>query len=314
MQMIFCLFAGLFFGHFLSGDTAKSEFQIVNAHEHIESRQVAKAYQFAARSLGITHTLILGSPEAALVPGKQGFLMADENNREMLKLARDYPKQYSFFATIDAEDPEKLAKLKEYIRLGAKGLKLYSGHSAYYRKPLDESAMLPVFDFCEKENVPIVFHVNPALYQPQFESILSQYPRLKVVCPHYCLSTIRWNRFQELMDRYPNLYTDTSFGFIGFFKEALLRFSANPKLYRNLIVRYQDRILFGLDLTVNAEAYKNRGWLESMIKAYRDMLEKEEFTFIELPGKTLYGLSLDRVILRKLYFANYQRFMSKKSE
>jgi predicted TIM-barrel fold metal-dependent hydrolase len=151
------------------------------------------------------------------------------------------------------------------------------------------------------------------LYQAEYENILKQYPRLKVVCPHFCLSTIRRDRFQGLMDRYPNLYTDTSFGFVDFFKEALMRFSANPKVYRDLIVRYQDRILFGLDLIVSRERYKNGEWLGQMMGAYRDMLEKELFSFSELPGITLRGLNLDRVVLRKIYASNFERFMRKRA-
>lgn len=313
LQILLCVSIVIFFDFFLFSGIGDSQFQIINAHEHIESQKAAETYQAAAREQGIVHTVILGSPEAALVPGKQGFLKADENNRQMLELAHRSPLDYSVFVTIDPEDPAKLTKLKNYIRLGAKGLKLYSGHSAYHRRPLDDPAMLPIFEFCEKESLPIVFHVNPALYQREFENILNQYPKLKVVCPHYCLSTIRWDRLQGLMDRYPNLYTDTSFGFAEYLKEALIRFSANPARYRELIARYQDRILFGLDLVVNGERYKDRQWLDSMIGAYRAILEKEEFTFIDLPGITLHGLSLDRVILRKIYFANFQRFMRKKT-
>jgi len=309
LQLTFCFLAVIFFTHFLTAETSEPAFPIINAHEHIQSSKTAALYRSAARANGITHTVILGSPEAALVPGKKGFHHADSNNRRMLQLARRYPREYSLFVTVDPEDPAHLEKLKNYIRWGAKGLKLYSGHSAYHSKPMDDPAMFPVFDFCERQNIPVIMHVNPGLYQTEFEHILKQYPRLKVVCPHYCLSTVRKDRLEELMARYPNLYLDTSFGFLEFLKEGLLRFSANPQGYRDLLIRYQDRILFGLDLVVNGEHYKSSRWYGQMIGAYRDLLEKEEFFFAELPGKRLRGMHLDRVILRKIYSANFQRFL-----
>ncbi len=282
---------------------------IVNVHEHIESAEAAQKYLDAAERQQISLTVILGSPKATLVPGLQGFQGEDPNNRSLLKLAHENPDRFIVFPTLNPEDPRKLERLEEYVRLGAKGLKLYSGHGIYHRLPLDEASMLPVYAYCQRKQLPVMLHVNPALYQEEFENVLRAFPDLKVICPHYCLSTLRTDRFRRLMDRYPNLYTDTSFGYIGFFKEALLRFSKDPQTYRALILRYQDRILFGTDLVVTDESYKTAHWLEQMIRGYRSLLEKETFSFFDLPGRTLNGLRLDRKVLKKIYSRNFERLM-----
>ena len=38
------------------------------------------------------------------------------------------------------------------------------------------------------------------------------------------------------------------------------------------------------------------------------MLEKEEYTFFAVPGVTLKGLALDRKVLEKIYWKNFERF------
>ena len=285
--------------------------KIINAHEHIESEEAALRYLGQAKKHQITKTVILGSPEATLVPGKWGFAREDENNRAMLRVAGKYPGEFIVFPTINPENSNKLWQFEEYVRLGAKGLKLYSGHPFFHRRPLDDASMRPIYDYCERAQIPILFHVNTAFYQQEFENVLKRFPRLKVICPHFCLSTIRLDRFDSLMSRYPNLYTDISFGFIDFLKEALLRFQNNRQSYRALVLKYQDRILFGLDLTVTREPYKTAQWIDSMMQVYRDFLEKNHFYFFDLPNVSLRGLDLDIPVLEKIYFKNFDKLISK---
>lgn len=301
----------LFFHGFFQPETVlkSSMTGIINAHEHLDSRESAERYLVSAKNLGIRHTVLLGSPKATLEPGLNGFQHAEENNELILQLAKENPKSFSAFPTLDPLDPQKLEKLKGYTARGARGLKLYGGHQFFHRSSLDDAAMLPVYDYCEKNRIPVVFHVNAALYLAEFESVLQKFPKLKVICPHYCLSTIRTDRFSRLMDLYPNLYTDTSFGFVEYFKEALLRFSKRAQTYRELMLRYQDRILFGLDLVVTREPYKTQPWMEGMIRGYRDVLERDGFFFSELPGVPLRGFQLEPKVLEKIYFRNFEHLM-----
>jgi len=167
---------------------------------------------------------------------------------------------------------------------------------------------MPVYQFCEETGLPILFHVNAGYFQAEFENILQKFPKLKIICPHFCLSTIATERFEYLMDKYPNLYTDASFGLIDFLKDGLLRISKNPEKYRKLIEKYQDRILFGTDMVVTSADYKTSDWLAMVTRAYRDCLEKETYTFFAIEGMSLRGLHLDRKILEKIYYKNFERF------
>lgn len=284
-------------------------FEIVNAHEHFQSHTNVPKFLQAMRRNDVVKTVIVGSPEATILTGRTGFFGEEKYNEEVLKIAKTYPEHFIAFPTVNPHDPEKLEKLKRHLKMGGRGLKLYNGHSFFHDQPLDEHSMLAVYEYCEKNGVPVLIHVNAGSYQKEFESVLDKFPRLKVICPHFCLSTIASDRFEALMDRYPNLYTDSSFGYIDFLKDALRRISKNPKKFRRLFVKYQDRILFGTDMVVTSAKYKTADWLAQVTRAYRDMLEKEEYDFFAFPGEKLRGLALDRRILEKIYRKNFEKFM-----
>jgi len=284
-------------------------FEIINAHEHFQSFANVPKFLEAMRRNEVAKTVIVGSPEATILTGRTGFFGEEKYNEEVLKIAQTYPEHFIVFPTINPHDPGKLEKLKQYLQRGGRGLKLYSGHSFFHDLALDDPSLLPVYEYCEKNRVPILFHVNAGSYQKEFENVLRKFPRLKVICPHFCLSTIASERFEQLMDRHPNLYTDASFGYLDFLKEALRRISKNPKKFRRLFVKYQDRILFGTDMVVTSAKYKTADWLAQVTRAYRDVLEKEEYEFFAFPGEKLRGLALDRRVLEKVYRKNFERFM-----
>jgi uncharacterized protein len=194
--------------------------------------------------------------------------------------------------------------------MGAKGLKLYGGHALFHDLPLDHSDMDPLYRFCQSERIPILYHVNPALYGKEFENVLRRYDTLKVICPHLCLSTINTPRLEHLMDDYPQLFTDLSMGYIDFLKAALLRFSRSPARYRKLLTKYSDRILFGTDMVVTDAGYKTAEWLEKTTRAYRDLIEKGEYEYVGIPGVKLRGLSLPPDVRARIYRKNFESFMS----
>ncbi len=305
------LIAVILFGASLpleAGSKKDQEFQIMNAHEHIQSIQEVPKFLEAMKQNGIVKTVILGSSNATFILGGKGFSGWEENNLEIIRIANEYPDQFLAFPTLDPKDPEKLQKLQSYLQKGARGLKLYSGNKLFHDQPLDAPSMLAVYAYCEKQKVPIMFHVNAGYFQHEFENVLKQFPALKVICPHFCLSTIKSERFEYLMDTYPQLYTDTSFGYMDFLTAGLRRFSKNPEKFRALVTKYQDRILFGTDMVVTSSEGKTADWLTQVARAYRDVLEKEQYTFFALPGETLNGLYLDRKVLQKIYHDNFVLF------
>jgi len=310
----FILVTGILFSVFVfvvkqkaSNSFAPQTIQIINTHEHIQSIDVVPKYLEAMKKVGIGKTILVGSPEATILNGRKGFFGEEKYNREVLKIAKKYPDSFIAFPTINVADPDKLNKVKQHIRMGGKGLKLYSGHRIFYSLPLDDASMFPIYQYFEKRQIPILIHVNAGYYQKEFENVLKKFPKLKIICPHFCLSTIKLERFEYLMDRYPNLYTDTSFGDLELLIAAMKRFSKRPKQFRNIIEKYQDRILFGTDMVITDASYKTVDWLAEVAQGYRDMLEKGQYTFSGIPDMELRGLRLDEAILKKIYRTNYEK-------
>lgn len=281
---------------------------IINAHEHFQSMESVPKFLEAMKRNNVVKTVIVGSPEATILTGRKGFTGEEKYNLEVLNIAKTYPDDFIAFPTVNPRDPAKLDKLKQYLQMGGRGLKLYSGHSMFHDLPLDDPSVAAVYEFCEKEGLPILFHVNAGIYQKEFENVLRRYPKLKVICPHFCLSTIDTKRFGTLMDTYPNLYTDLSFGFLDFLKAGLLRISSEPEKIRGMVIRYQDRIFFGTDMVVTHASYKTADWMSQVTRAYRDLLEKDRYTFFAIPNMSLRGLRLDRPVLEKIYRKNFEKF------
>ncbi|HLP79727.1 MAG TPA: amidohydrolase family protein [Acidobacteriota bacterium] len=287
-------------------------FEIVNIHEHIESVKEADKLLVAMDANEIATVILVGSPRQTLFSGV-GFTEYDENNEQILTLVKKYPGRFKAFVTINPRDEDALEKLKSYMAHGASGVKLYSGHTIFVDLPLNYSGMDPVYAYIEKEQIPLIWHVNPADLQDQFEDVLTRYPTMKVLCPHYCLSSINESRFRYLMDTYPQLYTDISFGFDPFAQAGFKRVSRNTTKFVEIFTDYQDRILFGTDNVITSNPKKTVDWITDFGRCYRDMLEKSTFDCAVVNSTGLNGLSLDDSILEKVYERNAERFLTEKS-
>jgi predicted TIM-barrel fold metal-dependent hydrolase len=313
-------FLGLFlFLFFLSACTSNlsddnDDFIIINAHEHIESFNQSDTFLKSMDKDNVSKTILLGSPYQTLYVGRPGiFTGYDWNNEEVMKIVETYPDRFYAFPTIYPKDPEKLEKFKALVERGAHGLKLYSGHTLFYEGSLNEPSMFPVYEYCEENNIPILFHINPAKFDhlQTLNDILTRYPKLKINCPHFCLSSIKIDRVEKLMDDHSNLYTDISFGF--FVEPGLRRISRNPKKYRAFFEKYQDRIMFGTDMVVTSHRRKTVDWISNLTMCYRDMLEKPEYTCIvgKDYGGNYKGLNLSKSVLKNVYQTSTERFLSK---
>jgi len=291
---------------------------IVNAHEHIQSRKEVPNLLEGMEMAGVAKTVLVGSSWFTITL-RGGFVRYDENNREILEIAKLYPKTFIPFVTMDPEDPEKLNKLKKYVEDGACGVKLYSGHGGktqekpFHVLPLDDPGMMEVYAYCESVNLPILFHVNYPKFKDEFENVLKAFPDLTIICPHYALSastTARIKELRRLFDTYPNFYTDLSLGSENIQIQGLKWLSKAPNRYTDFYYEYGDRILFGSDLVVTNHRKKTALYIAQVIQAYRDFLEKPKYTFILVPDEVLNGISLEDKILRKVYYENFERIMA----
>lgn len=312
--------------------TPSRDLVVINGHEHLYKREHLDAYLVAAEQAGIEKTVFVASNEYTFLgqAGRKDALY-DWSNGVILDAYREMPDRIIPFASVYPGDPDKLAKLESYVARGAMGLKLYSGHSTYYEEPLNDPGMTPLYAYCERIALPICWHINLTLYRSQFEEVLSNHPHLIVIVPHFGVTFYRpesrdFAQMQRLLDRYPNLYVDCSFGTRDFLVHGLEMVSKHTDVFRAFFETYQDRIIFGTDMVVTGNKEKSAEWYAAVMRACRDVLEKEHYTFFMAaeghpsaykPARNAYGelrgMALADSILTKVYRTNLERVLARRS-
>lgn len=289
-----------------------NDYKVVDVHEVIQSSREAETLFDVMRSVNVVSTVLVGTPnEIIYYTGEKGFSGYEENNTEILDVQSSNPNRFIAFCTLDPSDSHYMTVAEDCVAQGAKGFKLYAGHSFFYDKPLDDPSLFAFYQYIEEQGLPLMFHVNSAKYQQEFESVLKLYPDMNVICPHFCLTSKNLQRLSYLFDNYPHLYTDISFGDESYLLEGLARISEDADVYREFITKYADRFFYGTDSVVTDYEGKDMDWLVSVFQVYRDLLEKETFavTLGDNPEHEYNGLHLEDSVLEKIYETNWEDLM-----
>jgi len=271
---------------------------------------------------GITRVVLLGSSAFTITSNyRLGFTRYDENNWDIIRAAREHPDRVEAWPTLDPLDAGKLDKLRTYHGMGATGLKLYSGHGfvvpgssdyLFSSVAMDHPSMDEVYEYCSAHRLPVCLHVNPGSKTPgfadEFVATLERHPRLAVNAPHWILSTVKPCRLAELLDVFPNVVTDISFGVDEFLIAGLRRISRNPSAIKQVVERYPDRFLFGTDFVVTAAPHKTPEWIRMRVRTYLSMLTSKQYETPLLPSEVLNGLDLPASIFEQIGSTNYLRF------
>ena len=141
------------------------------------------------------------------------------------------------------------------------------------------------------------------------DRILAKHPALTVIGAHLGSLEHDVDEIAKRFDRYPNFFVDTSAR-----TTDLTRQPADK--VRAFLVRYQDRVLYGLDQgrepnpTRHASAEERRTFAKELEETYR-----RDFQYyagdgeLEYRKKTVRALSLPREVLEKLYHGNAERIV-----
>lgn len=278
---------------------AQEQLSIINVHEHLQSLNDAKRVLPLMDELGISKTVLLGSPRQTFYPGAikgQRFDESDKNNRLLLFVRRKYPERFVVFCVFHQDDPKISQKTKSCLKRGASGVKLFSGHGTFYTIPLNDPLLFPYYEFLEKESVPILWHVNTGKYFDEFKSVLERYPRLKIICAHYCLASKNLSRLRFMLENYPNIFFDTSFGAPRILRDGTTTITQARDEFHELFMNYPGRFLFGTDHVVTK--VKTAAGIRENFKENQAMLEE----VLQLPND----------VLKKIYEENWYEFMNKK--
>jgi ribosomal protein S18 acetylase RimI-like enzyme len=150
-----------------------------------------------------------------------------------------------------------MAAFEEQLEGGARGLKIHSVHGMFFA---NDPSLYPVYQRCEKDGYPVLFHAGTSLFKGAkmryadpytFDDIINDFPDLKVVLCHGGRGF--WYAVAEHLARsFENVYIDVS----GLPPKNLLQYFPN-------LPRFPHKFLFGSDfpgvpgIRKNFDAFSN---------------------------------------------------------
>lgn len=223
-----------------------------------------------------------------------------------------------------------LEQVRLYHEAGFDGLKMMEGKPNYRVQtgyPLNSARYRPMLDFCEENGMPVLMHVNdprafwdPAKCSPgaramgwlapkgapSFDEVAAEalgvcedHPGLRVTFSHMFFAEDQGDgpedsaeKFSAMLDSHPNMNVDLA---PGMMVEA---FAAAPEVWRPVLMKYADRILFGTDNYDLSDPVHAR-------TVWRFYATEDPF---EYRGKTIRGIRLDDDALTAIGHDNFLRF------
>jgi predicted TIM-barrel fold metal-dependent hydrolase len=273
---------------------------------------------------------------------------------EQLAAAARFPGRIIVFANLDWDQPLAGPGAHE---LGARGLKISKGLGLIYRNSagelleVDDPELDPVFEAAGELGLPIAIHtgdpvafwlepseanerydelsVHPGwsywrkpvpVWEDLFSALerrIARHPKTTFISVHFGNAPEDPVRVAALLEKYPNLYVDTAARV-----PEIGRYPAEKM--RALMVRHQDRILFGTDLGVGTEpshlmlgstgaTAPTPADVDHFFKSTWRYFETNDRSFAHptpIQGRwKIDGVGLPKDVLKKLYSENAARLL-----
>lgn len=236
------------------------------------------------RPLGVEKGVILpgGAVECALQL---------QSNEEVMAIVEKYPENFDWFCNVhpqmggNSSDYDLSYFIEYYKDKGAKGLGEVTANF-YFDDPFAQN----LFHHCQKNEMPLIFHIAPQIggYYglvdevglPRLEKMLAKFPDLIFIGhsqPFWAEigndvteenrndypegKIAKEGRIVELMRKYPNLHGDLSAG-SGY--NAVTR---DPEFGYDFLEEFQDRLYFGTDICAPENDMRLSYWLDDAVEA-----------------------------------------------
>jgi predicted TIM-barrel fold metal-dependent hydrolase len=200
---------------------------------------------------------------------------------------RSHPGRFATFCHVDwtaavasgDPGPAAAASLRDSVRRGAKGIKVWKDLGLHVRdaagEPIlpDDPRLAPLWDACADEGVPVFIHTaDPVAFFdpvdegneryeqllehpewsfadpsfPRFDRLMEALEGLVAANPSTTFVAVHTGGYAEnlgwvarMLDTYPNLHVDIA--------GRVAELGRQPRMARDLIVAHPDRVLFGID-------------------------------------------------------------------
>lgn len=172
--------------------------------------------------------------------------MARRMNAFMAEIARGEPR-VTGLATVMPGEPDAAQILEDAFDLGLSGVKLHCHVQCF--SP-DAPELKEIYEACVRRDMPLIMHAGREPTSPGYrcdtyalcsaertEAVLRSYPTLRLAVPH--LGANELEGYARLLERYDNLWLDTTMMLAGYFPE-------DPRAFTMLEAR-PERIMYGTD-------------------------------------------------------------------
>jgi predicted TIM-barrel fold metal-dependent hydrolase len=237
---------------------------IIDIHQHTNyTGRTNEQLLIHQRAMGIITTILLpaGRPverESTHNGKSNGLAAGTGGNDTVMAVAKEYPKEFLFFANEVPDLPEARQEIEKYLKLGAKGI-----GEQKFNVDCDSAHMQLIAEIARDYGVPVLMHFQHETYNKgieRFYKMLEKYPKVNFIGhAQTWWGNIDKNHDQTVLypmgkvtpggitDRYlgdyPNMYCDMSAGSgLG----ALLRDEDHTRAF---LERHQNKFLYGSDCT-----------------------------------------------------------------
>ncbi len=276
-----------------------------------------------------------------------------EQRRIAVEQMTAFPEAVSFSATFNMEEwdnPDWQEKtinyLNEGLEKGAIAVKVFKNIGMIFKDKngkyvmIDDPKFDPIFDFLTEKGISVLGHLgdsrsnwrhskdttvkgSDAYYNetypgcPTFNEIiksrdnmLAKHPDLKFIGCHLASQGHSLDELANSLDEYQNLAVDVS----GRVKRFQTQSQKDREKVRNFIMKYQDRIIYGTDMILNAAIKDTDGTKEVLnmmhgiwIDDWKYFTSDEVMTSPEVEGEFV-GLALPRSVVEKIFRLNAEKW------
>lgn len=325
---------------------------MIDAHIHFSQSMGAERLKEIIKEMELEAIALLCIPKGGTVPVEEdAFAFRSSCDIPVYifgGLSRSIYRQgmsvSEFAANADAE-------LSRLLALGCTGIKMLEGkpdvRKAFAVPDFDSEFYDLFFDRLEREQIPLIFHVNDPeefwdsehvadyvkkagwFYDSTFINneeqyaqilrLLANHPNLKVLFPHFFFLSNRLERLAEILERYPNVRIDLTPGI-----ELYYNLSSQQETAKQFINRYQKRIIYGTDIgartlirtddvLLSLEECRSRvSLIRNFLETRGDYLLTEDgYYVVERKPTVMHGLGLSDDVLENIYRQNFLDFIRK---
>jgi predicted TIM-barrel fold metal-dependent hydrolase len=227
-------------------------------------------------------------------------------------------------------------QVRAMMAAGFDGIKMLEGKPTLRKRlgiPLDDPVYDDYYALLETEQIPVVYHVaDPAYFwdpdacteaakkrgwcytdgtypskaqlHQEVDNFLGRFPKLRLIFAHFYFHAYSVDAARKFMDAWENVSFDLTPG-----SPLYPQFSQAPEAWRKFFIEYQDRIVFGTDLSAPGW-HRDGAQAAEFVGDIRRFLETTE-PYEAFHGE-LRGLGLDRPVLEKIYAGNFRRIVGAK--